>query len=130
MGLRPSTHNEPVAHALAAPRSPRSLRKRTLDVSEDPATLCVLHAVTPRESLPGEGRRNSEKRYKESKTESHEAWQGQFLLFRQIISAGERRRKALQNEEATPLVGACCCRAVLGSAASELGATGQRSTRG
>ena len=70
MGLRPSTHNEPVAHALAATRSPRSLRKRTLDVSEDPATLYVLHAVTPRESLPGEGRRNSEKRYK---TESHEA---------------------------------------------------------
>ena len=70
LGLRPSTHNEPVAHALAAPRSPRSLRKRTLDVSEDPATLYVLHAVTPRESLPGEGRRNSEKRYK---TESHEA---------------------------------------------------------
>ena len=74
MGLRPSTHNEPVAHALAATRSPRSLRKRTLDVSEDPATLYVLHAVTPRESLPGEGRRNSEKRYK---TESHEACQGQ-----------------------------------------------------
>ena len=61
MGLRPSTHNEPVAHALAATRSPRSLRKRTLDVSEDPATLYVLHAVTPRESLPGEGRRNSQK---------------------------------------------------------------------
>ena len=71
-GLRPSTHTKPIAHALAAPRSPRSLRKRTLDVSEDPATLYVLHAVTPRESLPGEGRRNSEKRYK---TESHEAVQ-------------------------------------------------------
>ena len=78
MGLRPSTHNEPVAHALAATRSPRSLRKRTLDVSEDPATLYVLHAVTPRESLPGEGRRNSEKRYK---TESHEAAKDNFCCY-------------------------------------------------
>ena len=123
-GLRPSTHTKPIAHALAAPRSPRSLRKRTLDVSEDPATLYVLQADTPRESLPGEGRRNSEKRYK---TESHEeSIQAQILLFRQISSAKFQLRERKRGNEEAPPLGPCSCRALLGT---ELGASGQRSVR-